>query len=90
MRNHGTIMVLDVEDNRKFSQAVEQGAEAAARTMKCGVGVVTVDVKFLTCSRYGDVYMVHYASPFSEACAVRLTQLSVLLEDGRPIPLGTP
>lgn len=87
MKNHGTVWTCDVEDDTQFQRVVDQGREVAAQSMKCGVGVVTDTVQFLACSAHGDVYMVHYASPFGDTASARLTQLFVRHGDVR-IPLG--
>lgn len=87
MKNHGTVWVQDVEDDTQFPHVVEQAREVAARTMKCGVGVVNDDVRFLACSPHGDVYMVHFSSPYGETCAARLTQMFVGRGD-HAVPLG--
>lgn len=81
MKNHGTILTKDVYSDNEFPDAVQEAWKAAGRRFGYGAPIekfFDIDVQFLTCSRWGDVYMVHVTDKSSGATAsVRLTQQNV-------------
>lgn len=80
MKNHGTILTLDVYSDDEFPSAVREVEINAAQRFGYvdPVPDFETDVKFLACSKWGDVYVVHVADLRTGSTASgRLTQQNV-------------
>jgi hypothetical protein len=93
VKNHGTVLTLDVFSDDEFPDAVKTAWQEAGKRFGYGAPLehfFQVEVKFLACSRWGDVYVVHVTDPNKdETASVRLTQANVRHGDSYR-PLGTP
>lgn len=85
MKNHGTIIIIDVFSDDEFPGAVKQVWQEAATRFGYGApreDFFEVDVRFLACSRWGDVYVVHVTDKLrAETATGRLTQQNVRHDD---------
>lgn len=78
--NHGTIAALTALNDQQFPQIAKQARDlilAKFEVIPEAARTVDFEVVFLTCSRRGDIYMVHGHDRIEEQDAsVRITQFA--------------
>lgn len=92
-KSYGTVGSLQAVDQADFVTKLREADELAARAFGYG-STTTLDygsreVKFLSCSASGDVYLAHYTTGGHDTCAVKIIQGGVVEKDGSYRPLVT-